>query len=222
MSPFPSLSPEWHLSSRDIRFLDADGPSRLPFMVMSMTFLSSLVLETLAPWLWWLSQSHVLILLRDVPFWRLWRLWKTCGDRGCVTHIWFPLLPFPVYHGPTWEVSTGPSALNSQHLSENSISHHDSFSTLSLGTSAISWSHSLLLSYLTSLFSLENYLTLHLSNIIATSHIGCDWMSSFQRYRKVNSFQYHVSFQNEMFTALILALDPQNPSLQPIGYARNF
>lgn len=120
--PFPSLSPEWHLSSRDIGwsvgFLDANGPPGCHSWLCLWHYYHLWSWKPVAPWLWWLSQSHVFILLRD---WKIvgCAILETMGTMedlsggrgGCIRHIWMPLLPFSVYHVNTWEVSTGPSAL---------------------------------------------------------------------------------------------------------------
>lgn len=171
--PFPSLSPEWHLSSRHIGwsvgFLDANGPPGCHSWLCLWHYYHLWSWKPVAPWLWWLSQSHVFILLRD---------WKIVGcaileTMGTVEDLsggrggavldtsgcHFYLFLFTMSTPEKW--AQVPLLSDSQHLPGNSISHHDSFSTPSLGTSAISWDHSLLLSYLTSLFCLENYLTLH-------------------------------------------------------------
>lgn len=91
-----------------------------------------------------------------VPLWRLGGLSQT-----------HPLLPFPIYSGPTWEVNTGHSVLRSPNLPQDSISHDDSSSTpCPWGLSHI-LHHSPLLSYLTLLsLQLGGSLTL-----VSTSHM---------------------------------------------------
>ena len=84
-------------------------PSRLAFIAMSLPCLSSLILET--------CSSMTLMTLPEPcahPFLGIGKLLdallchfgdsKGCGRLGggdCVTYIWLPLLPFPVYPGPT-------------------------------------------------------------------------------------------------------------------------